>query len=58
VWRGHALDLHTAIWTAFTSPNGPGDPNETGTYERWRRVDEGTFLLVNGPDQNAYPFRM
>ena len=61
-WNGgasvYALDLDTAAWTAYTSQNGPGDANGTGTYKRFRLVESGTFVLVNAHDQNAFLFRM
>ena len=62
-WNGgdsaYSLDLATGTWTALTSMNGPGDPNETGTYKRWRYVPgQGSFVLVNGPSQNAFLFRL
>jgi hypothetical protein len=61
-WNGgdtaYELDLESRAWTALSSPNGPGDANETGTYKRWRYVPgQKSFVLVNGPNQNAYVFR-
>jgi hypothetical protein len=62
-WNGgdsaYSLDLASGVWTALTSTNGPGDPNETGTYKRWRYVPrQSSFVLVNGPSQNAFLFRL
>jgi hypothetical protein len=61
-WNGgdtaYSLDLDTGIWTALTSPNGPGVANETGTFKRWRYVGDSSFVLVNGPRQNAFLFRL
>jgi hypothetical protein len=62
-WNGgdsaFSLDLASGAWTALTSPNGPGDANETGTYKRWRYVPgQSSFVLVNGPSQNAFLFRL
>lgn len=62
-WNGgdsaFSLDLESGVWTALTSPNGPGTANETGTYKRWRYVPgESSFVLVNGPAQNAFLFRL
>jgi hypothetical protein len=61
-WNGgntaYELDLESGAWTALSSPNGPGDANETGTYKRWRYVPgQKSFVLINGPNQNAYLFR-
>jgi hypothetical protein len=62
-WNGgdsaFSLDLESGVWTALTSPNGPGTANETGTYKRWRYVPgESSFVMVNGPAQNAFLFRL
>jgi hypothetical protein len=62
-WNGgdsaFSLDLESGVWTALTSPNGPGDANETGTYKRWRYVPgQQAFVLVNGPSQNGFLFRL
>jgi hypothetical protein len=44
-----SLDLESGVRTALTSPNGPGNANETGTYKRSRYVPgESSFVLVNG----------
>ena len=61
-WNGgdaaYSLDLDTGTWTALTSANGPGKANETGTFKRWRYVGDSSFVLVNGPKQNAFLFRL
>ncbi|HVJ17456.1 MAG TPA: hypothetical protein VM686_18645 [Polyangiaceae bacterium] len=62
-WNGgdsaFSLELESGEWTALTSPNGPGAANETGTYKRWRYVPgQSSFVLVNGPNQNGYLFRL
>jgi hypothetical protein len=62
-WNGgdsaYSLDIASRTWTALSSPNGPGDANETGTFKRWRYVPgENSFVLVNGAKQNAFVFRL
>jgi hypothetical protein len=63
-WNGgntvYSLNPDTKEWTTVTAATGsPGSESRDGTFGRWRySPTDDVFVLINGPSQNGYTFRL
>jgi hypothetical protein len=62
-WNGgntvYSLNPDTKEWTTVTAAGSPGTESRDGTFGRWRySPTDDVFVLINGPSQNGYTFRL